>query len=371
MSRGLHVTAAAGSRPADSTEPADVEQAAAAPEPALTRPEPGLDPAALAAAPALPQPASAAAEPALAEPALAGAALAEPTAAESAPAESADPEAGVIPAAASAAGRPRRSPGPSWLLVCAGALTLVIAVLTVASLYLTFAPDYRLLSYSTNIEQTLLNGALSLAAGICLLVPRTSRRIGTGLGLGAAATLPADAASIRLSLKISSPPGPGAWLVIVALILALVSVVLIAVHLARTREIRVEPRSLASGPAAWLIVLLGATGAIAYLAQLAGRHDIVGFGQVYVNHELLAGLIWVTLMALVIPFLAVAARPRSFGVALAAGWVGAGLAEVIFLTGLKTSVFGYTLIAIAVLLVPLARTAPAAEVAPGEPTVTS
>jgi hypothetical protein len=213
---------------------------------------------------------------------------------------------------------------------------------------------------------------MSLAAGVCLLLPRTSRRIGTALGLGAAATLPADVASIRLSLKISSPPGPGAWLVSVAVVLVLITAVMIAVFLARSREVRIEPRSLAAGPvAAWLILLLGAAGAVAFLAQLAGRHDIVGFGDVYVNNQLLVGLIWLTLMALAIPFIAVTARPRSFGIALAAGWVGAGLAEVIFLTGLKSSVFGYTLIVIAVLLVPLARSAPPADVLPGEPTVTS
>jgi hypothetical protein len=277
----------------------------------------------------------------------------------------------TLAAAAAPAARPHKSPGPSWLLVAAGVLTLVLSVLIVVALYVTFAPDYRLLSYSTSIEQTLLNSATGVAAAIVLLVPRTSRTIGAGLALGSAVTLPADVASMRFSLQISHPPGPGAWLIIVALILQLVAACLIAVHLARTRKIRVEPRSLPSAPvAARLIVLLGVAGGVAYLAQLAGRHDIVGFGSAYVTNQLIVTLVWLTIMALVIPFLAATARPRSFGIALAAGWVCAGLAEVIFLTGLQTSVFGYTLLAIAVLLVPLARAAPA-EAVVGEPTAVS
>jgi Caspase domain len=278
----------------------------------------------------------------------------------------------------SAAARPPAASRPSGLLITAGLLTLVLSVLTVVALFPTFASGYRLLSYSVNIEQTLINAAVGVAAAVALLVPATSRRIGTGLALGSAATLPADVNTIIYSLHISPPAHLGAELIIVALILVFVSVCLIVVHLARTRDVRIEPRSLAAGPAvAWLVVLLGVAGGVAYLTQLTGRHDYAGFGSVYVNNELVISLIWIALMAVAIPFLAVVARPRSFGVALAAGWVGAGLAEMVFLTGLKTSVLGYTLIAIALLLIPLARTAPpaarppASEPSAGQPTAAS
>jgi uncharacterized membrane protein len=370
---GASVAAGAPAGPGAASEAASGRHEPAIPVPASEAPEPAPPEPELSATPA---------EPALPDPAATTTALAETALAETALAESEPGPAGEVPSTTEAPraadsvaappARPRQSPGPSWLLVSAGVLSLAVAVLTVTSLYVTFAPDYRLLSYSTSVEQTLVSSAISVAAGICLLVPWTSRRIGSGLGLGSAATLPADAAAIRLSLKISSPPGPGAWLVIVALILVLAAVALIAVHLARTREIRVELRYLIVGPAlAWLIILLGAAGAAAYAADLAGRHDFVGFGSVYVTNDLIIALVWITLMALVIPFLAVTARPRSFGVALAAGWVGAGLAEVIFLTGLRTSVFAYTLLAITVLLVPLARTTPATEVTMGGPTAAS
>jgi Caspase domain len=261
---------------------------------------------------------------------------------------------------------------PSGLLITAGVLTLVLSGLIVVALFPTFAAGYRLLSYPANIEQTVVNSVVGVAAAVGLLVPATSRRIGAGLALGSAATLPADLNIISFSLHISPPAHLGAQLIIVALILVIVSACLIGIHLVRTGEVRIEPRSLASGPAvAWLTVLLGVAGAVACVAQLAGRHDYVGFGSVYVNNDLNITLIWITLMALAIPFLAATARPRSFGIALAAGWVGAGLAEVIFLTGLKTSVFGYTLIAIALQLIPLARTAPPATLPPaGEPSAT-
>jgi uncharacterized membrane protein len=326
-------------------------EAEAAPEPAVADDEPEAEAAPVAADAELAAADSAAAEPAAAELEIAPA---DPAVLEPAP-------AAVEPVPAPAAAGPAASPGLPGLLAAAGVLNLLVAVLPVIALYQTFAPDYRLLSYPTSIEQTLLSGAGALAAGLCLLVPRTSRRIGTGLALGSAATLPADVVSLNVSLHISGPPGPGGWLIIVTLAILLVAACLVGLYLARTREIRIDARSLAAGPSvAWLVVLLGLAGGVAYFAQIAGRHDIVGLGDLYITNQLVVPLIWITIMALLIPIIAAMARPRSFGVALLAGWIFPGLSEVAFLTGFRTSVFGYTLIALAVLLVPLARTAPPA-----------
>jgi hypothetical protein len=239
----------------------------------------------------------------------------------------------------------------------AGVLNILVAVLPVIGLYQTYAPDFRLLSYPTNVAQTLIGAAASLAAGVFLLVPRTSRRLGTGLALGSAATLPSDVATFKISMQIVDSPGPDAWIIIVTLVLAVVATALVGVYLARSREIRTDVRSLVARPSvAWLVVLLGVTGAVAYSAQIAGRNYLNGLGDAYLNPGTLAPVFWIAIVALVIPVVAAMARPRSFSVGLLAGWICAGLADLIFLTGLRTSVLGYTLIAMAALLIPLART---------------
>ncbi|MEP7023597.1 MAG: hypothetical protein ABJB47_07235, partial [Actinomycetota bacterium] len=261
------------------------------------------------------------------------------------------------PARASAPAPYRLSP----ILAVAGVLAVLAGVLPVIGLYQTYAPDFRLLSYHTSVEETLIRGVASLAAGLCLLVPRTSARIGTGLALGSVATLPSDIATFHVSLQIVTKLGTDAWIIVISIVLSVVATGLVGWYLARSRELRIDMRSLAGQP--WLVklvVLLGVVGAVAYSVEMAGRHYVNGLGPSYLSSGVHFLLFWVAIMALVIPVVAVTVRPRSFGVGLLAGWIVAGLAAVVFLTGLWTSVLGYTLIALAVLLVPLARTRTAA-----------
>jgi hypothetical protein len=62
-------------------------------------------------------------------------------------------------------------------------------------------------------------------------------------------------------------------------------------------------------------------------------------------------------MALVIPAAAALAFPRQFGIALLAGWICDGAATAAFYTGLPGGVFGFTLFALAILIIPFAALA--------------
>ena len=91
--------------------------------------------------------------------------------------------------------------------------------------------------------------------------------------------------------------------------------------------------------------------------QVSAETEVPGQGSTSAGQQLIIPLAWTTLMALVIPALAAAARPRPFGAALVGGWIIGIFAEVAFVTPFPVSVFGYTLIALAVSLVPFVRAA--------------
>jgi uncharacterized membrane protein len=278
----------------------------------------------------------------------------EPTAEpeQAAPAERADAAGGLEPLAA------------DWRLRAAGMLAVAEAILLAAIPWVPFAgtSPYRLISYAANSQQILIDAAVSLAAGVCLLVPRTSRLVGTGLILGAVAVVPSDIFLVLAVLLASGHPGPGVELVFASEALGVIAAVLAGWSLWRGRAIRVEPRSVIGrrpGQAgAWLVIGLGAVGAVAYLVQVGSAESVPGLAG-DVSHQLMVPLIWITLVAVVIPAIAAAARPRQFGAALIGGWVCVALGEVSFLTGFRNSVLGYTLVLLAIALIPFLRTAPA------------
>jgi hypothetical protein len=251
----------------------------------------------------------------------------------------------------------------SPLLFITGVLTLIEAALLVASIYPIYAygPSYRLSAYPVNVASLFINATVLLAAGICLLIRPTSRLVGTGLLIGGTVTTPTDLQGTLAALgRDDAVAGPGARLIIVACILGLVTIVLAVLSLWRGRDIWFARPGLAvRGPAVtWIVAALGVAGAVAFPIQVAPEHYLPGDKVHYINGGITIPIVWITLLALALPALAVAARPRSFGVALAAGWVGIGLSEVVFDIGLPTSVTGYTLVAMAIALIPLARTAP-------------
>jgi hypothetical protein len=252
----------------------------------------------------------------------------------------------------------------------AGVLAVIEAIVLARVPFEPFtrASDYRLISYAANSEQLFIDAAVVLAAGVCLLIPRLSRLVGTGLILGATAVLPSDIALVIAVQRVEQPaaPGPGGWLVLSAQVLGLTAAILAGLALWRGRAVRFEPRALADPRrrqlAAWLVVLLGVAGAIAYVIQVARASYVPGLSP-YITSQLTVPLIWLTFVAVAIPLAAAAARPRVFGTALAGGWIGAGLGEAAFLTGFTTSVFSYTLVALALVLIPFGRSVPP----PGRP----
>jgi hypothetical protein len=127
--------------------------------------------------------------------------------------------------------------------------------------------------------------------------------------------------------------------------------------LARAGDVRLAFR-LPEGAIAWLVTLLGVAGAVALFLQVEGAHAIPGRdGAGFVPSQDLAPLIWAAAMALVIPAAAAAALPRQFGVALLAGWIVDGASVVAFYLGFPGGVFGFTLLALAVLIIPFAQVA--------------
>jgi Caspase domain len=368
----------------------DSRQVAAAAEAALADESPAtFEPAAKLEAAAVlevPEPAAKLEPAAVPEPAAALAPAALGPAAEAPPA--ADPPAAApakpprtrraASAAPSRAARPpaARPSAVGWravdpLLHVAGVLAVAEATLLAIVPFVTFtsASSYRLIFYAANSEQLFIDATVVLAAGLCLLVPRTSALVGTGLVLGAAAFVPSDVAIVFGVLNVYSPIqfGTGSILVLIAEVLAVVTAVLAAISLARGRVVSIEPRALIGrGRArvtAGLIVVLGLAGAVAFATQVGRTHQVPGLVS-YISTQLLIPLVWITAAAVAVPLIAASARPRAFGAALAAGWIGAGLGEVAFLTGFMTGVFGYTLVALALALIPFARTAPPGAAAP-------
>ena len=63
-------------------------------------------------------------------------------------------------------------------------------------------------------------------------------------------------------------------------------------------------------------------------------------------------------MAFLVPAAAAIVQPREFGVALLAGWIGSGVALVVYYTGVGNSLFGLTLLALLAVIIPFARAAP-------------
>jgi hypothetical protein len=120
-------------------------------------------------------------------------------------------------------------------------------------------------------------------------------------------------------------------------------------------EVRLVPRALRGAPA-WLVALLGVSGALALLLvdmEIVRDYDGVDW---WLPPTVL------TIMALVVPVSAAVAVPRRFGVALLAGWIVVA-ASVFVVYGVLADwylsgpifAFGVTLLGLAVVAVPFAR----------------
>lgn len=236
------------------------------------------------------------------------------------------------------------------------------AVFTVAALLPTFFAQERLISHGPNTSEVIIRAFVALGAGVCIFAPRTRRLIGPGLLLGGVATAPTWAVLDLIGWHNYPPAGAGLWLHLVGMAVWLLACCLVLLSLAQTREVRLA-LWLPDGAIAWLVTLLGIAGAVALFLQVQGSHAIPGkAGQEFVPSQDLVPLIWAAVMALVVPAAAAVALPRPFGVALLAGWICDGASLAAFYTGLPGGVFGFTLLALVVLIIPFARAAPPSSV---------
>jgi hypothetical protein len=248
-------------------------------------------------------------------------------------------------------------------LLVAGGLAMAGAVLTVVGLFPVYRGTFRLTDLPANTWFILIVAALGLSAGVCIFVPRTRRLIGPGLLLGAVATSPNTVwYAIILPEQRYGTPGPGLWLELLGGGILVLAACLAGLALARMGEVRIVPRP-PQGALPWLVVLLGVVGAVAFFFEVPVQDIIPGRGKAFeLGEDLVPLSIWTTAMALLVPACAAVAVPRQFGVALLAGWIGCGAAVVAYTYEVAPGVFGFTLLALLVVIVPFARTAPASQV---------
>jgi hypothetical protein len=222
-----------------------------------------------------------------------------------------------------------------------------------------------------------------LGAGGCTLIPRTRRLIGPGLLLGVAAASTWGLPFLVSDRLVFIDVREGWWVELVAHLVLVLAAGLTALALARTGEVRLARRPH-RGELAWLVVVLGGAGALALIFHdrtlwlIGASPQATNWVQAHWDYArvVIPPSIWATAMALAVPTSAVLAVPRRFGVALLAGWIGGGAAFVYFhfqwitnewggdLDNTPIITFGFTLLALLVVTVLLARADPASRVEP-------
>jgi hypothetical protein len=215
----------------------------------------------------------------------------------------------------------------SRMLVMAGQLAIVGAALLLLGLPLVISAlsasggssaSSAKLGYSLYVA---IVSVFAAAAAACLLRPATRWLVGPGLLLGTSAGA-LWGLLLLLIARHFAPPGAGWWFEVAGLLVLMLAACLAAVMLARTREVRLilpQPRDWP----AWLVVLLGAVGALALvLEDTSFWHTASG------NRSYVWPYVWATIAALAVPACAAAAMPRRFGAALLVGWLGGGAAII-------------------------------------------
>jgi hypothetical protein len=263
-------------------------------------------------------------------------------------------------------------------LLVAGQVAILGAALLIAGLFPAYEWTDSLWTGRTDRGDmrwyalyTVILAILVVVAGICTAIPRTRRLIGPGLLLGIVAASTWGLLFLitdRLLYKGVSF-GDGWRLELVAHLVLVLAAGLAGLALARTAEVRLV-RRLPQGELAWLVVLLGAAGALALFLHDQNLWHIPWPP----SHWLVASSSWATVMALVVPACAALAVPRQFGVALLVGWIGGGAAFFVFhylwarhqyggQTGSNPIItFGCTLLGLLVVTVFFARAAPRSQV---------
>jgi hypothetical protein len=293
------------------------------PEPAEPEPEPEPEPA-----PELPVKAMATAPPRLTQ-----------------------PEVASTPASADPA---RRLPGDG-LLMAAGFVAIVGAIVTLISVFPTFLDGYPLSMYSANTWQNVLEAVAAGVAGCGLLVYRRRNLIGPGFLFGAIATAPSGAVYDVLVGKHyeSTGIGPGLPINFAACIILTVAGGMAWYVITKQRLVRAERQP---GVLPWLVAFVGLASAVLLISQVLNQDAIAGTRTAVIGTDLFA-LYWTAIMALVLPTVAVFVAPATFGVALLAGWLTTGIAEALFYTSAPKSYFLLSLIAMLAVTIAYAVTA--------------
>jgi hypothetical protein len=200
---------------------------------------------------------------------------------------------------------------------------------------------------------------LAVAAAVCLLRPATRLLVGPGLLLGTSAGAFWGLLLLLIARRYA-PSGAGWGLELAGLLVLVFAACLAAVMLVQTREVRLIPPRREDWPA-WLVVLLGAVGALALVSEATAFWHTAAGSRSYVWLS-----VWATIAALVVPACAAAAMPRRFGAALLVGWLGGGAAIIgpglwlDHVLGVNGNIlfFGITLVALLAATVLFARVGP-------------
>jgi Caspase domain len=256
------------------------------------------------------------------------------------------------------------------LLLAAGGLAIVCAILIFLGLFPVYADGYRLASdydgvwkAADNIWYAVIVGALTLSTGICVFAPRTRRLVGPGLLLGTVAAstwvlLLTVVAAVDNDLSI----GPGFRLWLAAHLLLVLAACLAGLASAQAGSAGLVPRP-PQGLFPRLVILLGVVSAIGLVSTFVNQQSDSA-------HEV--ALIWAIAMALVVPACAAVAVRRQFGVALLGGWIGGGAALLpSFSTDYSNTggivTFNLTVLALLVVIIPFARSSPSPQVGRNHP----
>lgn len=291
----------------------------------------------------------------------------ESTPAETATRSMAD-ETATGPGASNTAGA--QAPAPARVerpLRAAGVLAIAAAVLLLIGIVPDYHPPAESLINGTGELKSLVVVVITLAvmaliAGVLTLVPRT-RPLSAGLLLGVAAASTWWFVFLVTDWLWNNRPGwflAGFWVELVATLALTVAGFLVALAVARARDVRLL-HQIPNGALAWTVCLLGLVGAIS-LALLVGNLQTVL--PTYLRW-FLAPPVWATILALAIPACAATAVPRRFGASLLAGWISGGAALFFYYhvfneqarvdASTPINVFGLTLLGLLIATVLLAR----------------
>jgi hypothetical protein len=258
-------------------------------------------------------------------------------------------------AAAPARLDPESRLGGDGLLIAAGFVAIVGAVVLFISVFLPFLGGSPLSVKSANTWQNVLEAVAAGVAGCFLLLHRTRNLIGPGFLFGAIATAPSGAVYDVLVGKHyeSAGIGPGLPINFAGCLVLTAAGGMVWYAVTKQRLVRAERRA---GILPWLVVFVGLASAVLLVSQVLNQEAIAGTGTAVIGSDLFA-LYWTAVMALVLPTVAVFVTPSAFGVALLAGWLTTGIAEALFYASAPKSYFLLTLIAMLAVTIAYAVTA--------------